>query len=98
MKVELILPHMWALPKNVTCQISLGKWYVHGNCIGLGTWAEEQAGQFHNVGVELFYTMHKLMHADALGLLEHVCDVVMLLFIGIVGKHGEKAEHNAVIK
>jgi hypothetical protein len=52
----------------------------------------------HNVGVELFYTLHKLMHADTLGFLEHVHDVVLLLLSCIIGKHSEKVEHHAVIE
>jgi hypothetical protein len=56
------------------------------------------AGQLCYVGVELFYTLLKLMHADALGFLEHVCDVVLLLLSRVVGKHGVKVEHHAVIK
>ncbi len=43
-KVELVLPHMWAHPKNVTCQISLGKQYIHGNCTELCPWAVDQQG------------------------------------------------------
>ncbi len=98
MKVELILPHMWAHPKNVTHQISLGKQYIHGNHIGLGTWAVNPVGQFCNVGVELFYTLHKLMYTDVLGLLEYVCNVVPLLLSRVVRKHDEKVKHHTVIK
>jgi hypothetical protein len=97
-KVELILPHIGAHSKNVTCQISLGEWYVNGYCTGLGAWAEKPARWLCNVGVELFYTLHKLRHADALGLLENVRDVVPLLLSHIVGKHSEKVEHHAVIE
>jgi hypothetical protein len=35
-KVELVLAHKWGHLNNMTCQISLGKWYVHGNFTGLG--------------------------------------------------------------
>ncbi len=69
-KVELILTPMWAHPSNVTHQISLCDWYVHGNCTELGAWVVEPARQLHNVGVELFYMLHKLTHADVLGFLE----------------------------
>jgi hypothetical protein len=50
-----------------------------------------------DVGVELFYMLHKLTHDDVLGFLEHVCDVVPLLLSHVVGEHGEKVEHHAVI-
>ncbi len=60
--------------------------------------AVEPAGQLHNVGVELFYMLHKLGFTDALGFLEHLCDVVPLLLSHIVGNFGEKVEHHAVIK
>ncbi len=53
--------------KNVTCQISLSKWYVHGNHTRLCAWAVEPAGQLcYVVGIELFYMLHKLMHTDVL--------------------------------
>ncbi len=44
--------------------------------------------------------LHKLMNgdADALGFLEHVCDVVPLLLFSNVGKHGEKLEYHAVVE
>jgi hypothetical protein len=51
-----------------------------------------------NVGIELIYMLHKLMHADTLGFCEHVYDVIPLLLSHIVGKHGEKMEHHAVIE
>ncbi len=97
-KVEMILIRMWAHPKNVTRQISLDKRHVHGNHAGLGAQAVEPAGQLHNVGVELFYMLHKLTHTDALGFLEHICDEVILLLSRVVWKQGEKLEHHAVIK
>jgi hypothetical protein len=97
-KVELVLPHKWAHPKNMTCQISLGKQYVHGNFTGLGAGAVEPAWQLFNVGVESFYMLHKLAHADALGFLEHAYDVVPLLLSCIVGKYSEKMEHHTIIK
>jgi hypothetical protein len=97
-KIELILPCMWAHPKNATHQISLGKCYIHGNRTGLGTQAVEPARQLRNVGVELFYMLHKLMHTNVPGLLEHICDIVPLLLNRVVGKHGKKVEHHAVIK
>jgi hypothetical protein len=97
-KVELILPGMWAHPKNVICQISLSEWYIHGICTGLGTQGVEPARQLCSLGVELFYMLHKLTYTDVLGLLEHVHDVVPLLLSRVVGKHGEKVEHHKVIK
>jgi hypothetical protein len=42
--------------------------------------------------------LHKLMYADMLGLLEHNCDVVLLLLSCIVGEHGEKVGHHTIIK
>jgi hypothetical protein len=38
------------------------------------------------------------MHADALGFLKHIYDVVPLLLSRIDGKHGEKVENQAVIE
>jgi hypothetical protein len=71
-----------------------GKRYVHGNCAGLGAQAVIPARQLCNhVGVKLLHMLHKLTNADALGLLEHVCDVVPLLLSRIVGEHGEKVGH-----
>ncbi len=96
-KVEMVLPNVWAHPKNVTHQNSLGKQYVHGNCTGLGAWAVEPAGQLRNVGVELFYRLNKL-NTDALGFLEHVRDVIPLLLSCYVGKHSAKVEHDTVIE
>ncbi len=58
----------------------------------------EPAWQLCNIGVDLFFMLHKLMHADALGFLEHVCDVESFLLSCGVGKHGEKVEHHAVIE
>jgi hypothetical protein len=71
---------------------------IHKKCTWLGTWAVVSAGQLCNVGVVLFYMLHKLMHADVLGFLEHVCDVVPFLLSRVVGKKGEKVEHHAVIE
>jgi hypothetical protein len=98
MKVELILPCMWAHLKNETCEISLGKRHAHRNHAGLGTWAVVPARQLLNVGIELLYTLHKLTNVDPLGLLEHVPDVVLLLLSHVIGEHSEKVEHHAVIK
>ncbi len=88
---------MWEHPKNVTRRISLSKRYIHGNHTGLGAWAIKPAGQFCSVEVKLFYTPHKLTHTDVLGLLEHICDVVLLLLSRIVGKYSEKVEHHIFI-
>jgi hypothetical protein len=99
-KVEMVLPCKWAHPMNMTCQISLGEWYVHGNHTGLGTGAVESAWQLRNEGVELFYTLHKLTQTDALGFLEHFLNVIPLLLSHAVGKHSdsEKVEYHAVIE
>ncbi len=83
-KVELILPHVWH-SKNVTCQISLSKGCIHGNCGCLHARAVVPAGQLWVLGVELLHTLHKLTNADALGFLEHVHDVVPLLLSRTVG-------------
>ncbi len=48
--------------------------------------------------VELLHMLHKLMHTVALGLLEQVCQLVPFLLSHIAGEHGEKVEHQAVIK
>jgi hypothetical protein len=45
----------------------------------------------------VLYMVHKLINADLLGLLGHVCDVVRLLLSPVVGEHSEKVEHHAVI-
>jgi hypothetical protein len=90
-KVEIFLQHKWAHLK--ICQISIGKRYVDGNFTGLSAGAVEPAWQLRDVGVELFYTLHKLTHADALGFLEHVHDVITLLLGRVFGKHCEKVEH-----
>ncbi len=66
-KVELVLSHKWANPQNVTCQVSLGERNIHQSHVGLNTWAVEPAWQLSNVGIDLLYTLHKLMHADTLG-------------------------------
>ncbi len=98
MKVELVLPLKWTHPENVTHQISLGERNMCRSSCGIDTWAVVKAFQLCNVGVELLHTMHKLMHTDALGLLEHVCDVVPFLLRRIAEKHSEKVEHHAIIK
>ncbi len=98
MEVVLVLPLEGTHSENVTPQFSLGEQNVCRNGLGIGTWAVVEAWQLHNVGVELLHTMHKLMHADALGLLEHVCDVILLLLSRVDWKHGEKVEQHAIIK
>jgi hypothetical protein len=42
--------------------------------------------------------LHKLMHADTLGFLEDICDVLPLLLSRVVGEHGEKMEFPAVVE
>jgi hypothetical protein len=42
-KVEVVLSHKWAHPKNVTHQISITEWYICRSCIGLGTGAVKPA-------------------------------------------------------
>ncbi len=98
MKVELVLSRKWAHLENVTYQVSLCEWNIHWSCVGLDSWAVEPAWQLHDVGIELLHRLHKLMHADALGFLEHVCQVVPFLLSHVVGEHGEKVEHHTVIK
>ncbi len=96
-KVELILPRVWAHSENVTCQISLGEGHIHRNCGWLHAWVVVPAGQLQYVGVELLHMLHKLRNADVLGFLEHVCDAVLLLLSRTVGEHGEEVEHRTVI-
>jgi hypothetical protein len=98
MKVVLILPHAGTHSENVTRQISLGEGHVHGNRVCLHAWAVVPAGQLQDVGIELFRTLHKLMNAEALGFLQHVCDVVPLLLSPVVGEHGEKVERDTVFE
>jgi hypothetical protein len=90
MKVELVLPCKWTHPENVTRQVSHGERNICGSSLGVHTWAVVVAWQLHDVGVELFHMLHKLTHADLLGLLEYVCQGVPLLLSCVVGKHGEK--------
>jgi hypothetical protein len=68
-KVELILPQVWAHLENVSCQTSLGKGHVHGNCGRLHVWAVVPAEQLQDVVVELLHMLHKLTNADAQGFL-----------------------------
>jgi hypothetical protein len=42
--------------------------------------------------------LYELTYANPLGLLEHVGKVVLFLLSRVVGKHGNKVEHDAVIK
>jgi hypothetical protein len=97
-KVVLILPGIGTHLENVTQQISLGKGHVHGNRVRFHAWAVVPAGQLRGVGIELFHTLHKLTNADALGFLQHICDVVPLLLCHVVGEHSEKVEHDIVFK
>jgi hypothetical protein len=53
-------------------QVSLVEWDVLGLGAGVCIWAVEEARHLGDVGVELLYTMYKLMHVDALGLLKYV--------------------------
>jgi hypothetical protein len=93
LKVELVLPCKWAHLKSVICKNSLGKRYVDGNHTRLGAGAVEPAWQLRDVGVELFYMLHKLRHTEILGFLENARDVAPLLLSSrIVGKHSEKIE------
>jgi hypothetical protein len=94
----LVLPLEWTHPENVTCQVSLGERNVCWSSCGIDTWAVIKARQLRNVSIELIHTMHKLMHADALGLLEHVRDIVLFLLSHVNGKHSEKVEQHTIIK
>jgi hypothetical protein len=84
--------------ENMTHQVSLDERNVHWSIHGICTWAVVKAWQLCNVGVELLHTMHKLMHADALGLLEHVFDLIFFLLSHVDGKHNEEMEQHAIIK
>ncbi len=42
--------------------------------------------------------LHKLTDADALGFLQHVCDVVPFLLCRVVGEHSEKVECHTVFE
>ncbi len=98
MEVVLVLPLEWIHPKNVSPQFSLGEQNVHRNHSGIGTWAVVEAWLLCNVGIELLHTMHKLMHADMLGLLENICETILLLLSRVDGKHGEKVKQHAIFK
>ncbi len=97
-KVELVLPHVRAHPENMTCQISLSKQHVHGN---RGRFCVQQAmipaWQLQDGRVELLYGLHKLTNADALGLLEHIRDVVLLLLSHVIDKNSKKEEHHKIV-
>jgi hypothetical protein len=70
MEIVLILPLDWAHLEHVTPQFSLRKQNVLGLVgTGVGTWGVVEAWHLHDVGIELIYTMHKLMHANMLGFL-----------------------------
>jgi hypothetical protein len=97
-EVELVLPRKQAHPENVACQVSLGEQDICRSCVWLDTWALKPAWQLRDEGFELLHMLHKLMHADALGFLDHVCQVVPFLLNRIVGGHDEKVKHHAVIK
>jgi hypothetical protein len=95
--VVLVLPLEWTHPENVTCQVSFSEQNICQSSRGIGTWAVVKAWHLCDVGVELIHMMHKPMHADALGLLEHVRDIVPFLLSRIAGKHGEEVEQHTVI-
>jgi hypothetical protein len=97
MEVELVLPRKQAHLENMICQISLGEWGIFWSHVGLDTWAVETAWQLCNVGIELLHMLHKLMHADVLGFLEHVCQVVPFLLSCVVGERGEKVGHRVYV-
>ena len=56
------------------------------------------ARQLCDVGVKLLHMLYILTNAILLGFLEHVCDIVLLLLSHVIGEHGEKVEHHAVIE
>jgi hypothetical protein len=97
-KVELILPCLWAHANNLIHQISLSIGHFHRSCAGLGAWAIIPARQLCDVGVKPLHMLHILTNAGVLGLLENVCDIVPLFLSCIIGKQGEKVEHHALIK
>jgi hypothetical protein len=94
----MVLPLKWRHLKHVTPQFSLHERNICSSCNGIGTWAVVEAWHLRYVGIELLYTTYKLMHADMLGLLEHVGEVKLLLLSRVDGKHGEKEEHDATFK
>jgi hypothetical protein len=58
----------------------------------LHAWTAVSAEQLCDVEVELLYTLHKLTNADALGILQHIRDVVLLLLSHAIGEQDEKVE------
>jgi hypothetical protein len=78
-EIVMVLPLEWMHPENMTLQFSLSEQNIHLNNSGIVTWAVVEAWRLHDEGIELFHMTHKLMHADILGLLEHVCDIILLL-------------------
>jgi hypothetical protein len=77
LQVVLVLPLVWTHLENMTCQISLGERNICWHHASIVAWAVVPAGQLHNVGIELLYALYKLVHANPLGLLEHIGKVVL---------------------
>jgi hypothetical protein len=65
-----------------------------GICVG----AVEEARHLSNVGIELLYSMYKLMYIDMLWLLKYTGDIVLFLLGHVDGKHGEQVKHHAIVK
>jgi hypothetical protein len=59
LQVILILPLVRTHPENVTRQISLGEQNICRHHTGIVAWAVVPAGQLHDVGIELLYTLYK---------------------------------------
>jgi hypothetical protein len=72
LQVVLVLSLVRTHPENVTCQISLGERNISRCRASNVAQAVIPSGQLHNVGVELLYTLYKLVYANPLGLLEHI--------------------------
>jgi hypothetical protein len=84
--------------QHMSPQLSLCEWDVLGLGAGVCIGAVEEAQHLGNVGVELLYTVYKLRHVDALGLLKYVRDVVLFLLSCVDGKRSEKVKHDAIVK
>jgi hypothetical protein len=98
LQVVLILPLVRTHLENVSCKIILGKRNIHQRHASIVARAVVPAGQLRNVGVELLYTLYKLMYAIPLRLLEHIGKVVFFLPSCVVWKHSEKVKHDAVVE
>ncbi len=90
----MVLPIDRTHPKHVNPHLSLQE----RNVLRLGGGAVVEAQHLCDVGLELLYTTYKSTHADTLGLLEHVGEIILLLLSCVDGERGEKVDQHANFK